>query len=86
MPTLFATITSPTSVVLSWFPPSETFGQSITSYTINKVFSNGKDAPIKKDISSRTLKYTLPNLETDEKYTYRVVGKPVLGPLQNQTQ
>ena len=29
MPTLTATITSPTSVVLSWFPPSNTFGQSI---------------------------------------------------------
>ena len=79
MPTLFATITSPTSVVLSWFPPSETHGQSITSYTINKVFSNGKDAPLIKDISSRTLKYTLPNLETDEKYTYRVVGKTSIG-------
>ena len=79
MPTLFATITSPTSVVLSWFPPSEIFGQTITSYTINKVFSNGKDAPHIKDISSRTLKYTLPNLETDEKYIYNVVGKTNTG-------
>ena len=75
MPTLFATITSPTSVVLSWFPPSETHGQTITSYTINKIFSNGNDTPLIKDISSRTLKYTLPNLETGEKYIYNVVGK-----------
>ena len=79
MPTLTATITSSTSVVLSWFPPSETFGQTITSYTINKVFSNGNDAPIIKDISSKTLKYTIPNLETDEKYTYNVVGKTSIG-------
>ena len=74
-PTLTATITSPTSVVLSWFPPSQTHGLTITSYTINKVFDNGKDALFIEDISSRTLKYTIPSLETDRKYTYHIVGE-----------
>ena len=79
MPTLFATITSPTSVVLSWFPPSETFRQSITSYTVKIVFSNNNDAVIKEGIGSNTLKYTITDLDTDKKYTYRVVGKTSIG-------
>ena len=79
MPTLTATITSPTSVVLSWFPPSETFRQSITSYTVKIVFSNDKDAVIKEGIGSNTLKYTITGLETDTEYAYRIVGKTSIG-------
>ena len=74
-PTLTATVTSPTSVVLSWFPPSETFGQTITSYTVKKVFDGDKAATIKEDIRSDTLKYTIEGLKTDVKITYHVVGK-----------
>ena len=87
MPTLTATITSPTSVVLSWFPPSQTFGQSINSYTIKKVFDGGNDAAtIKEDIGSNTLKYSITGLDTDKKYTYRVVGKTNIGstPVSNE--
>ena len=79
MPTLTATITSPTSVVLSWFPPSNTFEQSINSYTIKEIFSNGNSYNFKEDIGSNTLKYSITGLDTDKKYTYRVVGKTNIG-------
>ena len=67
---LTATAISPSQIKLEWFPPTETFGGSITRYTIERVITVGVYDEIGN--SGKKTEYTVSNLQTDKTYTYVV--------------
>ncbi len=75
---LTATAISPRAIKLSWNPPSETFGQQITGYTIKREVIPGVYDDI-AEVGRTPTTYTVSGLETDKKYTYVVVAKFPLG-------
>jgi titin len=68
---LTATAISPSKIKLSWFPPTSTFGQSISGYIVERLIATGVYDPI-ADVGSGTTTYTVSNLQTDKTYTYVV--------------
>jgi len=64
---------SPTSILLTWSAPSQTFG-TITGYTIFKVFSSGVQDTI-TDTSNTQTSYTVTGLTTDKEYTFVVKAR-----------
>jgi len=64
---------SPTSVKISWIPPSQTYGQLISGYIVDQVI-NGNFLSI-DDTSSGTTSYTIPNLTTNKTYTFSVTAQ-----------
>ena len=73
-----AKVISPTSVELSWNPPTQTYGQNIQGYTIKQeIFSDTYDE-IASIIGSNT-DYTISDLRTDMTYTFVVVANYLLG-------
>jgi len=64
---------SPTSILLTWSAPSQTFG-TITGYTIFKEFSSGVLDTI-TDTSNTQTSYTVTGLETDKEYTFVVKAR-----------
>ena len=74
---LTATAISPNQIRLSWNPPSETFGQSITDYTIKREIVPG----VYEDIATvdDKLTYVVGNLATGKTYTYVVIANYALG-------
>ncbi len=67
-----AVAVSPTSVRISWIPPSQTYGQMINGYTVDQVI-NGNFISI-DDTSSGITSYTIPNLTTNKTYTFSVTA------------
>jgi len=64
---------SPTSILLTWAAPSQTFG-SITGYTISEELKPGIYNPI-TDTSNPETSYTVTGLTTDKDYTYVVKAR-----------
>ena len=63
---------SKNQILLSWLPPSETFGQSITGYTIEReVIPDVLYEDVTK-ISGSTTTYTVSGLATGKTYSYVV--------------
>jgi predicted phage tail protein len=64
---------SPTAIGLSWFPPSETYGETVTGYKIDKKLSpNVYDTII--DSTGLTTNYSINNLVTGKTYTFVVTA------------
>jgi len=64
---------SPTSILLTWSAPSQTFG-TITGYTIFKVFASGVQDTI-TDTSTPQTSYTVTGLTTDKEYTFVIKAR-----------
>ncbi len=68
-----AIATSPTEIGLSWFPPSETYGEKITGYKIDQKLSpNVYDTIV--DNTGLTTNYSIKNLVTGKTYTIVVTA------------
>ncbi|MDX1441516.1 MAG: fibronectin type III domain-containing protein, partial [Nitrosopumilaceae archaeon] len=68
---LTATAISDSKIKLSWFPPTDTFQQSIKGYIIERVINTGIYDVI-ADVGSQTTTYTVSGLQTDKQYTFVV--------------
>ena len=71
---LTATAIDPTKIRLSWYPPSNTFGQSITDYEIQRVLGTGVYDTVGKTNDKTTTTYIVSNLKTDKSYSFVVVA------------
>ncbi|WP_394352549.1 fibronectin type III domain-containing protein, partial [Candidatus Nitrosotalea sp. FS] len=72
-PTIVSAVAiSPTSVMISWIQPSQTYGQMVSGYTVDQVIS-GNFLPI-DTTSSGVTSYTIPNLTTNKTYTFSVTA------------
>ncbi|QLH11829.1 hypothetical protein DSQ20_03720 [Nitrosarchaeum sp. AC2] len=84
---LLATAISPNQIRLSWQAPSNTFGQSIGGYTIQRVV--GPDVYDNLgSTNSKTTTYTVNNLTTDKSYSFVVranIGYGVTEPSNTAT-
>ena len=70
---LIAAAINPTQIRLSWYPPSNTFGQSISGYEIQRVLGTGVYDTI-GDTNGKTTTYIVSNLKTDKTYSFVVVA------------
>jgi titin len=68
---LTATAIAPSQIKLSWLPPSETFGQSITGYEVKREVIEGV-YDIIGNTNAGTTSYIVTNLSTDKTYTYAI--------------
>ena len=68
---LTATAIAPSQIKLSWLPPSETFGQSISGYDVKREVIEGVYDTI-GSTNSGTTTYIVTNLSTDKTYTYAI--------------
>jgi titin len=68
---LTATAISDSQIKLNWFPPTNTFGQSISGYIIEREITEGVYDEV-ADVGSQTTTYTVSNLQTDKTYSYVV--------------
>ena len=70
---------SKSQVMLSWFPPSETFNQSITGYLIER--ENIPDVLYEEvgSVNGRTTTYVVSGLATDKTYSFVVSANLSLG-------
>ena len=75
---LTAIAISPNQIALSWIPPSETFGQTISGYTIKREIIPGVYDEIAQTSGASTT-YTVSSLATGKTYTYIVIAKFPLG-------
>lgn len=71
-PTLTAMAISPTSIELSWIPPSQTYKQSITGYKIQEKIDEDTFVTIEDKTASTQTTWTISGLTTGETYTYVV--------------
>ncbi len=63
---------SPTSAMISWIKPSQTYGQIVSGYKIDQVI-NGNFISV-DETSSSVASYTIPNLTTGKTYTFAVTA------------
>ncbi len=71
---LIATAISPSQIKLSWFPPSDTFGQIIGGYEIKReIIPSVYDSVGNTNAGTRT--FIVSNLSTDKTYTYVVTAE-----------
>ena len=64
---------SPTQIILSWIPPSETYGQVINGYRIDqKLAPNVFDKIV--DNTGQTTSHSITNLSTGKTYTFVVIA------------
>jgi len=75
---LTATAVSPTQINLSWIAPSETYGQSITGYKIERVIAAGTYVTVVENTGKATT-YSVTGLTTGTKYTFVVSGHFSMG-------
>ena len=73
-----AKVISSTSVELSWTPPTQTFDQTIQSYTIKQELASNIYDEIASVAGSAT-EYTISNLNTDKKYVFVILANYALG-------
>jgi len=78
-PTLTATAVSPTSIMLSWVPPSQTYHQSITGYKIEEKMSQDTYQIMTDNTNSAGTSYTITGLTTGQTHTYVVSAYFSLG-------
>ena len=71
---LTATAINPTQIRLSWQPPSNTYGQSISGYEIKPVFATDVYGDTVGSTNGKTTSYIISNLITDKKYSFVVVA------------
>jgi len=71
---LTATAISPSQIKLRWFPPTQTFQQSISGYTIERVITNDVYDEV-GSVGSQTTSFTVNNLQTDKSYSFAVKAK-----------
>ena len=71
---LTATAIAPSQIRLSWLPPSETFGQSITGYDIKREIIDGVYDTI-GNTDAKTTTFIATNLSTDKTYTFAISAK-----------
>ena len=76
-----ATAISPSQIKLTWLPPSDTFGQSISGYEIKREVAPGVYDPV-GDTNKNTLSFIVSNLATDKTYSYAVSAKIGFGSTQ----
>ncbi len=69
---LTASAISPNQIKLSWLPPSETFGQSISGYKILREINTGIYDDSVGSTNAGTTTFIVSNLQTDKTYTYAV--------------
>ncbi|WP_246271138.1 fibronectin type III domain-containing protein [Nitrosopumilus cobalaminigenes] len=69
---LTATAIAPSQIKLSWLPPSETFGQSITGYNILREINEGVYDDSVGNTNAGTTTFIVTNLQTDKTYTYAI--------------
>ena len=67
----------PSQIKLEWLPPSNTFGQAISSYTIEREITLGVYEEIGN--SGKKTEYTVNNLQTGKTYTYVVYATFTVG-------
>ena len=65
---------SPSQIRLTWHAPSDTFGQKINGYEINRVVAIGVYDPI-GETNSKTTSFVVSNLATDKTYSYVISAK-----------
>ena len=75
---LMARIISPTSIELSWNPPTQTYGQIIQNYVIKQEIASGVYNEIANTVGSVTY-YTVSDLTTNESYTFMVAANYLRG-------
>ena len=73
-----ARVMSPTSIELSWNPPTQTYDQIIQGYTIKEEIATDVYDEIISTVGSDT-DYVVPNLTPDESYTFVVVANYLRG-------
>ncbi|MEM3065674.1 MAG: fibronectin type III domain-containing protein [Candidatus Nitrosotenuis sp.] len=78
-PALTATAVSPTSITLSWVPPSQTYKQSIVGYRIEEKIGQDDFRTVVDNTNSPSTTYTVTGLTTDKTYTYVVSALFTLG-------
>jgi len=71
---LTATAISPNEIKLSWMPPSETFGQTISGYEIKREVIAGVYDTI-GNTNDKTTTFVVSGLTTDKTYTYVISAK-----------
>jgi hypothetical protein len=76
---LTAVATSPTQIRLTWFAPSETFGQTISGYKIERKISEGTFITIVDNTNSQTTTHSISGLTTGTTYTFLVSASYPLG-------
>ena len=69
---------SPTSILLTWSPPSQTYGSSITGYTILEELAPGIYNTV-AEIGYQQTSYTVTGLKTNDEYTYVVTARFSIG-------
>ena len=62
---------SPTQIKLSWLPPSETFGQTISGYEIKREVIPGVYDSV-GNTNAGTTSFIVTGLQTDKEYTYAI--------------
>ena len=85
-PTLTAMAVSPTSITLSWVPPSQTYKQAITGYKIQEKIGTDTFVTIEERTSSTLTTYTITELTTGDTYTYVVSAHFSLGASPNSNE
>jgi|GEM_PF-3556131 len=85
-PALSATAVSPTSITLSWVPPSQTYNQAIKGYKIEEKISVDDHVTIVDNTGTTATSYTITGLTTGSSHTYVVSAYFTLGasPLSNE--
>ncbi len=69
---LTATAISPSQIKLSWQPPSETFGQTISGYRIVREITADVYDDTVGSTNAGTTSFVVSNLQTDKTYTYAI--------------
>src|SRR3972149_3177896 len=75
---LIADDISPTEILLTWIPPSQTFGGTISGYIISKKFASDVYDSIGETNGQQT-SYTVTGLHTGEEYTFAVKARYNIG-------
>jgi titin len=78
-PALTATAVSPTSITLSWVPPSQTYKQNIVGYRIEEKIGQDDFRTVVDNSNSPSTTYTVTGLTTGKTYTYVVSALFTLG-------
>jgi len=76
---LIAAAVAPNQISLCWFAPSETFGQSISGYRIEKVLSTGVYTDMVENTGKQTTSHTITGVTTGTTYTFVVSAVYPLG-------
>jgi titin len=79
IPTLTAAPVSPTSIMLSWVAPSQTYNQSIIGYKIEEKVAQNTYQVILENTNSAGTSHTITGLTTGQAHTYVVSAYFTLG-------